>query len=496
MPEAQTELEFEIIELATESLETFCEDISGMFDIKMECTQQQFTNLDVNGLKKTFKKFAAVNTVKTEGALNGVFYLIFDKAGTFTLSGIVVMLPEKRIIEMAKKGSESEAENLSDSIREMGNLLVGSWDRIFRENLEGHGHFTQTNTFIGNPWGKPEESIQLDSSEELLFIPYEITIGSYQPFNCGVAFPKSIFDKKPETEDEQPAAEDTTDTVEEEKTEDTTEPDVVSEPAAPADTEAKEETAEAKEPAAPEDTKTKEETTETEEPAAPADAETKEETAETEEPAATADAEAKEETTETEEPAATANAETKEETPEANVSETIQKMAQSPADLPGENTLIPSNLTANELMQTQIVWGTAEDSVQQTLTNMQKADAGYILIGKDQIPEGIISKSDLNGAVSPYLKPIFAKWRRPLDDATLQIKIKWIMTRPVKTIKPDTTLNVIMDTMRQFGNRCLPVTDESGKAIGIVTVFDVFKALTNNPNFSTVGTTPQAPALA
>ena len=171
-------------------------------------------------------------------------------------------------------------------------------------------------------------------------------------------------------------------------------------------------------------------------------------------------------------------------------------MAQSPADLPGENTLIPSNLTANELMQTQIVWGTAEDSVQQTLTNMQKADAGYILIGKDQIPEGIISKSDLNGAVSPYLKPIFAKWRRPLDDATLQIKIKWIMTRPVKTIKPDTTLNVIMDTMRQFGNRCLPVTDESGKAIGIVTVFDVFKALTNNPNFSTVGTTPQAPALA
>ena len=52
------------------------------------------------------------------------------------------------------------------------------------------------------------------------------------------------------------------------------------------------------------------------------------------------------------------------------------------------------------------------------------------MIGADGVLEGLVSKSDLAGAASPYLRPEFAKWRWPLDDATLQIKVKWIMSRP------------------------------------------------------------------
>lgn len=58
------------------------------------------------------------------------------------------------------------------------------------------------------------------------------------------------------------------------------------------------------------------------------------------------------------------------------------------------------------------------------------------LIGADGVLEGLVSKSDLAGALSSYLRSEFAKLRWPLDDATLQIKVKWIMSRPIRTIKP------------------------------------------------------------
>ncbi len=195
---------------------------------------------------------------------------------------------------------------------------------------------------------------------------------------------------------------------------------------------------------------------------------------------------------------------------EQPISEAIQRMTQSPADLPGgsdrptapENTEVtdtnvPLAMYAKDIMQKKIVWGSPDDSVQQALTKMQQADVGYMMIGADGVLEGIVSKSDLTGAISPYLRPMFAKWRRPLDDATLQINIKWIMSRPVRTIKPETSLTVIMENMCQFGWRALPVVDQQSKVQGLVTVFDIFKVLLkSDPNISTVGKTPQGPPLA
>jgi len=51
------------------------------------------------------------------------------------------------------------------------------------------------------------------------------------------------------------------------------------------------------------------------------------------------------------------------------------------------------------------------------------------------------------------------------------------MSKPVRTIKPQTPLVEIMENMSWFGEGCLPVMDQQGKIQGIVTVFDIFKAL-------------------
>ncbi len=53
---------------------------------------------------------------------------------------------------------------------------------------------------------------------------------------------------------------------------------------------------------------------------------------------------------------------------------------------------------------------------------------------------------------------------------------------------PETSLPAIMQNMRRFSVRCLPVMDQKGKVRGLVTAFDIFKALLklkSSPDIST-----------
>ena len=167
------------------------------------------------------------------------------------------------------------------------------------------------------------------------------------------------------------------------------------------------------------------------------------------------------------------------------VPEAVQRMvAQPPANLLSEHVL--TAVSAKDIMQKDIIWGGPDGSIQQALTKMEQHAAAYMMIGQNGVLEGIVSKSDLTGAISPYLRPVFAKWCRPLDNATLQIKIKWIMSSTVHTITPETPFAEITENMRRFGVRCLPVADPQGKIRGLVTVFDIFRALLKyNSNIST-----------
>jgi CBS domain-containing protein len=181
--------------------------------------------------------------------------------------------------------------------------------------------------------------------------------------------------------------------------------------------------------------------------------------------------------------------------PRGKVSEAIHKMLRSSAPPDGKSprtvkienaglTDIPASSqgSAKDIMQKNIVWASPDDSVQQTLTKMQQTDSGYVMVGKEGSLDGIVSTSDIAAATSIYLKPMFAKWRRPMDDATLQIKIKWVMNKPIHTVKPDTSLASIMDNMSRAEIRCLPVLDEQNKVLGLITACDIFKTLMNTPS--------------
>ncbi|MHC4507562.1 MAG: CBS domain-containing protein [Planctomycetota bacterium] len=570
MTAPQTEVESQAIELAAEAFNIFCEDIAGMFGVDMDCEQKEVRAETVEGLKKSFKKLVAVNVVQSKGSLSGTFQLIFDQEGFFTLGGIIVMLPEKQILTNRREASLQLAASMVDAVGEAGNFLVGSWDRVFREGLKGHGHFLQKlPAFIGKPWDEPEEKIGLAGDGEFVYIPYEMTIASYPAFNCGVIFPKTVFGGSPDSDSEQaaPAEENPQDTQA------TPEKAGSEESDAPQDSDgahSKQKQPEAEAVRASDEAAVKEETpqiqpedatedkTEPEQPAkgqkrgkrkskpkrrAAEKARTKEpdgkETAQdtNAEEAAEVKADSQQtgeaETANSEESqSAEAIADQKDAPAEADVadqvakddkapseeneqpltgkiSETIRKMAQSSPVLPGESSqpAIPESavlcasdgllsICAKDVMKGQVTWASPDETVQQALAKMQQHDTGYLTIGQDGVLEGIISRSDITGALSPYLRSVFAKWRRPLDEATLKIKIKWIMSRPVRTVKPETPLVTIMENVCRFGGSALPVLDDQGKVQGLVTVFDIFQILLKTcADIPTVGKAPQAPPL-
>ena len=91
---------------------------------------------------------------------------------------------------------------------------------------------------------------------------------------------------------------------------------------------------------------------------------------------------------------------------------------------------------------------------------------------------------------------MFAKYHRPEDDATLAVKVKWIMSRPVRTAGPETSLAKMMEMVCRHGGQCLPVVGVEGAVQGIVTIYDILvRVLNADDSFSWKGAPPPAPPL-
>ena len=144
-------------------------------------------------------------------------------------------------------------------------------------------------------------------------------------------------------------------------------------------------------------------------------------------------------------------------------------------ELSPNRTSMLLSIQAQDIMQENIVWSSPQDSVQQVFEKMRSHRSEYVIIGYDGIMEGIVSRSDLVGTSSSYLRPLMSKWQESQHNATVNIEIKWVMTRNVHTISPDTSYAAIIEKMRLFCGRALPVVDQGSKVLGLVTPFNILK---------------------
>lgn len=416
-PTVQTvPLETILPQVSTLSMQTFCEDMDGMLGISISCALCQAAPGTLDRLKPFFPKFAAVYSVKAQGTLSGRFDLLLDKNALFLLSGMIVMLPEAKIKEQCKQGTLEQVLKLSDTIKEIGNLTVGAWDRIFREQIPGHKHLLQTNTQILNPWDKPAEVFGFKEDTPCLLIVWEMTVGDYPPFHGAAVFPAALFE--PPKEEPAPAE-------------------------APTQTPTESAAAPAATPAQPEPAAVQ--------PPQPS------------EPAAAA-------------PVCPQTPESSEPHPVWNA---IQQMVQSAPDAISAAPLDAAvlNCPARVFLNPNPLWLSPNDSVETARQRMQQNNTRYALIEEKDQPVGILSQGDVNAALSPYLRSPFEEYRRPLDEASLQIRIRWFMSRPVHTASPDTPMWKLMDIMCRHQIRAVPIQDAGGTVTGLVTVTEIFQAL-------------------
>ncbi|MHC4757449.1 MAG: CBS domain-containing protein [Planctomycetota bacterium] len=466
-----------IVKLSDKAFDAYCLNLSGLFNIEVMNKRHDIAFFDIKQLKKQFKKLTAVHSFKSDGDLKGNFYTIFDTDTLFALAGIVLQLSEDHIQDKIKNGTAKEADDIYDAVAEAANLLIASWDNIFHEQLENHHGLTRTDTTIGNSLTRIAKDLAQANDEQILLVTYHLMIRDLPEFKCFVLFTKSFIENNKAAD----STENKTVEDQQKETPQETSQDNAETPAEETDKEEKE--------TAPqlEDEKSAETKAEQSEPESKDNqqAETKEQQLQ-EQP----------------EP----SAEQSETAPDGEVSKAIQQMVNTtdentdiaPEALIDISKSFPtSNLTAKDIMQTNIVWAEPEESVQQIQLKMQQNETAYVLVGNDNVLDGIVAMSDVRDAISPYLKSTFSKWRRPLDDATLQIRAKWVMTRVIHTIKPDTPLTEILIQMIQMCNfniRSLPVINQDNHVQGIITVFDIFKAMIKTSNLDVAGkavTTPQ-----
>lgn len=457
--------------LTLHAFEAFCEDIASMFGNVAECTAECTGQGKVDDLKKEFKKLASVNQVRTQGILDGTFQLLLDQAGLFVLAGVFVMLPEKRILETIRNGTLKDADYINDAIKEVGNLLVGSWDRIFRDEMQGHKHLKQTGTFVGSLWDDSQLSIGLATDQPCRHVICRMKVDNFPEFKCAAVFSDSLFEPKNESASTQEI-----------------------ESAAPSETKTPEEPTPA--PAAAEPKPVSEEKTVP--PAAEPVAEVVTQHSDASEPeAAPAPAEPESTSEDKIEPASAPEPITTEQKP-GPVAEAIRQLTRhadtaNPATSPSHEAAPLPGLTAGQILSQAALWIDPEETIEEVLRQMQQQNVSYVLVGRDGQIDGLVSRSDIAAAISPYTRSVFAHWRRPLDDATLQIRVKWFMSRPVHTIRPDASMIDVMESMMRHAVRGLPVVDTNGRTLGVLTVYDVFAALLGSAGVSVTGCPQQAP---
>jgi CBS domain-containing protein len=465
MTTTQAQFDTLLEKLTQQAFGAFCDDIAGMFDCSMQTLESKTLRGPLSQLQKDYNRITSINTIEAKGVLDGQFAIWFDQAAIFILSGVVVMLPEKRILENVKSGGIKEAQSLNDAIKELGNLMAGSWDRVFRDGLSNHKHLKQGTVFIGQPWKDSKEALGMDLSTECMVVTAKIKVSSFEPVLCAAVYPVQLLEPKPEPLPQpEPVAEKPA--VAEAKAAVISKTEIIEQPAQPGPT---------SKPIEP-----------LNRPTPPA---SKEPIAEPI-PAAKANAAEISKVETIEQPAQSSPIS---KAIEQLIHPTPQIVSQSDYSTPRHFSPFDLNCPVGALINTEAVWIDPDDSIQKAILLMQQHNTGYLLAGTNRQLDGILSRSDVASAISPFTKSVFSNYRRPLDDATFQIRVKWFISRPVRAVTSETPVWAAIDIMCKYAVRSLIVLDPQQNVAGLITAFGILKKLISTDGSVLTGAISQLP---
>ena len=120
-----------------------------------------------------------------------------------------------------------------------------------------------------------------------------------------------------------------------------------------------------------------------------------------------------------------------------------------------------SDIPVKEIMTREVCTATKNETLLDASKKMMKFGVGSVVVVENGRPIGIVTEKDI-------LFKVVSKNKIPS-----KVKLADIMSTPLITVKPTTSLREAADIMRKRGIRRLPVIDDKGDLVGIITDNDI-----------------------
>ena len=126
-------------------------------------------------------------------------------------------------------------------------------------------------------------------------------------------------------------------------------------------------------------------------------------------------------------------------------------------------------MTIRELVGGAVVTMGPKDSLRKAAEMMKEAGVGSVAVEVDGALEGILTERDLLTAVAEF------------SDLDRDPVSKWMTALP-DTFGPEMTVEDAAEWMLATGYRHLPVVDDTGTVLGMVSIKDILWAVTDPTN--------------
>lgn len=122
-----------------------------------------------------------------------------------------------------------------------------------------------------------------------------------------------------------------------------------------------------------------------------------------------------------------------------------------------------SGIKVGEVMRKRVVTTSADSTVTEAASLMKKYNIGSVIALDNRKAIGILTERDV-------VRNVIAAFKNPSE-----VKIREAMSRPLRVTTPEVALEDAAKMMKKFGVRRLPVINETGELVGIITENDIMK---------------------
>jgi acetoin utilization protein AcuB len=126
-------------------------------------------------------------------------------------------------------------------------------------------------------------------------------------------------------------------------------------------------------------------------------------------------------------------------------------------------------VTVQQLMTRGVVTVGLDQTLGEVRNIFRSRPFHHVVVLEDDRVVGVLSDRDIWRNVSPFVGKLA---ERPVDAASLNRRVHQVMTRAPRTATPEMPATDAARIMLDSGFSCLPVVDDRGGCIGIVTIRD------------------------